>query len=72
MRELEKALGKMKRKGAPGPDDIPPSFLKELGPLAKGVLLGIFNESFNESFCPQLWRSAIIVPLIKQGKPPGR
>ena len=72
IRELEKALGKMKRKGAPGPDDIPPSFLKELGPLAKGVLLGIFNESFNESFCPQLWRSAIIVPLLKQGKPPGQ
>jgi len=71
MRDLDKALSKMKRKGAPGPDDIPPSFLKELGPIAKTLLLSVFNESFRLAECPQIWRTAIIIPLLKAGKPPG-
>jgi len=71
MQNLEKALSKMKRKGAPGPDDIPPSFLKELGPIAKALLLSIFNESFRLAECPQIWRTAIIIPLLKAGKPSG-
>jgi ribonuclease HI len=71
MKELQAALRKMRRKGAPGPDDIPPAFLKELGPKALEVLLGIFNESFWHAACPQIWRTAIIVPLLKSGKPSG-
>ena len=67
MKELEKALGKMRRKGAPGGDDITPAFLKELGPKAKEELLNIFNESFMLAVCPQ----AIIIPLLKAGKPSG-
>ena len=54
--ELRKALGKMKRKGTPGPDDIPPPFLQELGPKAQKELLGIFNASLLEEKCPQTWR----------------
>ena len=46
MRELKRAMVKMKRRGAPGPDDITPAFLKELGPRALEVLLEIYNESF--------------------------
>ena len=34
MTELKRAITKMKRKGAEGPDFIPPTFLKELGPIA--------------------------------------
>ena len=34
MSELQCAIKKMKGKGAAGPDNIPPSFLKSLGPLA--------------------------------------
>ena len=58
----------MKRKGAAGPDDIPPSFLKELGPIGKRILLKIMNISFRTSVCPQAWRLAIIIPLLKAGK----
>ena len=47
MNELKRAIGKMKRKSAEGPDEIPPSFLKELGPTALVELLAIFNQSFN-------------------------
>ena len=50
---------------------MPPAFLIELGPEALTILLGIYNESFRTAACPQIWRSAIIVPLLKAGKPPG-
>ena len=69
MRELESAINKMKAKGAAGPDDIPPTFLKALGPVAKEHLLEIFNESFRSGFCAQVWRNAIIISLLKAGKP---
>ena len=59
----------MKRKGAPGADDIPPAFIKELGPRALTELLEIFNASFHHADIPQLWRHAIVIPLLKSGKP---
>lgn len=69
MVELKRAIKKMKKKGAPGPDNIPPSFLKNLGDQAMNHLLRIFNHSLKSSVCPQIWRNAIIVPLLKAGKP---
>ena len=47
MGELLFAIKKMKGKGAPGPDNIPPSFLKSLGHLALLELLSIYNSSFS-------------------------
>ena len=58
----------MKDKGAAGPDNIPPSFLKSLGPLALQELLSIFNSSFSLSDCPHIWRVATIISLLKTGK----
>ena len=69
MGELKRAIKKMKKKGAPGPDNIPPSFLKNLGEQAMKHLLKILNHSLQNSACPQIWRNAIIVPLLKAGKP---
>ena len=69
MSELKKAIRKMKTKGAAGPDEISPSFLKALGPNALAELLAIFNISLTSGITPQAWRSAIIIPLLKQGKP---
>ena len=71
MEELESAIRKMRRKGAAGEDEIPPSFLKALGPLAKRALLKIFNLSFDNADVPQMWRRAIIIPLLKAGKAAG-
>ena len=70
MSALQSAIKKMKGKGAAGPDNIPPSFLKSLGPLALQELLSIFNSSFSLAHCPQIWRVAIIIPLNKAGKSP--
>ena len=72
MTELKTAIRKMKARGAPGADDIPPAFIKALGPNALEALLSIFNESFDGADIPQVWRFAIIIPLLKCGKPPSQ
>ena len=69
MKELNKAIKKMKTKGAAGPDEIPPSFIKNFGPRTLEKLLEIFNISLNNGACPQVWRNAIIIPLLKANKP---
>ena len=56
----------MKGKGAAGPNNISPSFLKSLGPLALQELLSIFNSSFHLL----IWRVATIIPSLKAGKSP--
>jgi hypothetical protein len=68
-RELANALTQMKAKSAAGPDEIQPRFLKELGPRASALLLDIANLSWESSYCPQSWRNAEIIPLLKKGKP---
>ena len=70
MSGLQSAVKKMKGEGAAGPDNIPPSFLKSLGPLALQELLSIFNSSFSLAHCPRIWRVATIIPLLKAGKAP--
>jgi len=65
IQELNTAIKKMRGKGAPGGDDIPPQFIKALGPIARGILLDLFNESFEGVTIPQVWRNAIIIPLLK-------
>ena len=61
----------MKTKGAAGPNDLPPSFLKALGDKSLQVPLDIFNSSFHLADCPQVWKNALIIPLLKSGKPAG-
>ncbi len=48
VRELDTVIHAMLSKGAARPDDIPRTFLKALGPMAKAELLSIFNESFSK------------------------
>ena len=70
MSELQSVIKKMKSKAAAGTDNIPPLFLKSLGPLALQELLSIFNSSFSLTHCPQIWRVATIIPLLIAGKSP--
>jgi hypothetical protein len=69
MKELCAAIAKQKGKGAYGEDEIPPTFLKALQTKALTELLAIFNKSFRDADVPRLWRNAIIIPLLKAGKP---
>ena len=68
MSKLQSAIKKMKGKEAAGPDNIPPSLLKSLRPLALQELLSIFNSSFSIAHCPRIWRVATIIPVFKAGK----
>ena len=70
IKELTSAIQRMKKKGAAGPDNTPPTFLKALGPLALQELLSIFNESFRHANNPRIWRVAIIILILKAGKLP--
>ena len=67
--ELNQAIRNMKFKGAPGRDRISPRFIKALGPDALAFLLEIYTESWYKGICPATWREAVIVPLLKKGKP---
>ena len=70
MGELLFTIKKMKGKGAAGPDNIPHSFLKSLGPLPLQELQSMFNSSFSLAHCPRIWRVAAIIPLLKAEKTP--
>ncbi len=61
----------MRSKWAPGPDNIPPTFLNALGPRAKGELLEIFDCSFATGTSPPIWKRAVILPLKKAENHPG-
>ena len=69
LNELKGAISKIKSRGAPGPDNIPPMFLKNLGPKALERLLLIFNECLRSGDVPQPWKNATIIPILKRGKP---
>ena len=70
MSKLQSAIKKMKGKGAAGPENIQPSFLKSLGPLALQELLSIFKSSLSLAHCLRIWRVATIILLLKPGKSP--
>ena len=68
--ELNQALGKLKNKKQPGPDNIHSEFLKHMGKETKVFLLKLFNRIWHgKNEIPALWKKAIIVPIRKPGKP---
>ena len=70
MLELEKAIASMRSRGAAGPDEITPAFIKAFGHNAKSALLALYNDSWNHAVVPQCWRNATIIPLLQAGKDP--
>ena len=67
--KLTSAIGSMKPKGAPGRERIAPRFIHALIPETLDFLLSIFNDSWSLGVSPSDWREALIVPLLKKGKP---
>ena len=66
--ELQQALRQLKKKKSPGPDGITNEMLANIGKEAQHKLLQIFNLSWSEGKVPQLWREAIMIPILKRGK----
>ena len=66
--ELNSAIRSLKPKKAPGPDGVSNDMLKHLGPIARKMLLEIFNRSWNKGLVPEVWKTAHLVPVLKKGK----
>ena len=45
------------------------AFLKELDPKGLNELLTICNLSYENADVPQVWRQAVIIPILNHGKP---
>ena len=66
--ELTAVVRSMK-KSAAGQDKISPEMIKNLPEAALQKLLNIINKSWSQGRIPGSWRNAVIVPLLKNGKP---
>jgi hypothetical protein len=66
---VEKAISQSKNSTAVGPDGLTALHLKHLGPRALTFLTEIFNLSVNYANIPIVWKQAIIIPVLKPGKP---
>ena len=66
--ELDKALTKLKS-NATGVDDIHNAMLTNLSPDNKKYLLHLFNYLYINDCVPEVWKRAIVILLMKPGKP---
>uniref|UniRef100_A0A2P2HYD1 RNA-directed DNA polymerase from mobile element jockey-like n=1 Tax=Hirondellea gigas TaxID=1518452 RepID=A0A2P2HYD1_9CRUS len=64
--ELRQAITIAKSK-APGPDQIPFSFIQHLTPEQEQQLLFFYNYLFTHGF-PSQWQEAVIIPILKPTK----
>ena len=69
--ELDKVIREAGNNKAAGPDRIPYEFIKHMGPIARSVLLKIYNLIWvEEQQLPRMWRNCDIIPQLKDGKDP--
>ena len=67
--ELDNVLASV-HDSAPGEDAITYEMIKNLPNHVRELLVEMFNKFFKESFFPNEWRRAIIIPILKPGKDP--
>jgi hypothetical protein len=65
------AINESKCSSAIGPDGLTAIHLRHLGPRGLAYLTGLFNMSVNKADLPAIWKAAVIVPILKPGKPAG-
>ena len=63
--EVERALRKMKKGKATGPDDIPVEAWKVLGRIGVEILLRIFTTIMETENMPDEWRQSTLIPIFK-------
>ncbi len=66
---VEKQLGAINIKKAPGPDGISNWVLKDFSTILSGPVCSIYNSSIHEGKLPQVWKEATTIPIPKI-KPP--
>ncbi|KAM7301179.1 hypothetical protein ISCGN_016719 [Ixodes scapularis] len=72
VQELQSALRRCRKKSAAGPDGVPYQALTNLTEVAQDALVKWFNAIWNSGDVPNEWKKAMVVPLLKAGKPPGK
>jgi hypothetical protein len=66
--EIRKIIGSLKKKKAPGPDNISNTALKLLPPKVVVALAAIFNASLRLCHFPSRWKNATVIFIPKPGK----
>ena len=66
--ELRKSINKLKKKKSLGPDNIANEMLSHLDNSSLKILLNIFNLIWSQGRVPQIWKEAIMMPILKKGK----
>ena len=67
--ELQIALKKLQPRKAPGPDKISNEMIHHLGATGKTKLLNFINMTWQNGTLPKAWKTAIVRPILKTGKP---
>ena len=62
------AIKACKSSKAAGPDNITNLHLKHLGPTGISYLTKIYNLSMRTGLIPDIWKSSVIIPLLKPNK----
>lgn len=66
--ELSLVLSSLKN-SSPGLDGIPYAFLVNSSTSARDLLLNILNYIFSSGIPPEDWKTQIVIPILKPGKP---
>ena len=67
--QVHNAIRVSKNSTAPSADGLTIHQLKHLGPLGIRYLTNLFNLSYQRANLPAIWKHAIILPILKPGKP---
>ena len=67
--ELDQSLKKCKMKKAPGPDKVANDMLVQLSSYGKEYLLKLVNKTWKTGKLPEIWKTATVIPILKNGKP---
>ena len=68
-KELDAAIAKLAARKAPGLDLVTNELIVHLNDAGRQKLLELANMSWARGELPSIWRKAIIVPILKKGKP---
>jgi hypothetical protein len=70
MVDFLKVISKTKKK-APGKDGLFINQIKDLNISVLGIILDVYNEIWISGSFPEIWKQAVVIPLLKKGKVAG-
>ena len=68
--EMLRVIKEASNNKAAGRDDISYEFIKNLGPIAQGALLDLYQRVWIGKDIPNCWKMPAIKTMLKEGKDP--